>query len=294
LLAEHTSPSSIPEHVTEDLACSLIRKHFADIPDPLPRWADVKALLDARRKGCEVSYVTFEEKLAFDPTALAKHVVEGNLGPRDEGDFLAGVWASHPACPVVYRNDEAAFREEVGRERTKLLNASIERPRTAPEVTNIVPKGPPRAFEPGRGRDLQELLAAVLEQKRHFPSGAPMLGTLRWMERANQRLWGFFRYEDKCLALNPILDSPDVPRFVVELVMFHELLHADMPSAGHNASFRARERGFVPSATAIEEARALGLVPSSASAVDFWRVRAEMFLDTFERYFEWKRPSPTY
>lgn len=294
LLAEHASPSSIPEHVTEDLACSLIRRHFSDIPDPLPRWADVKALLDARRKGCDVSYVTFEEKLAFDPTALAQQLLERNLNPRDEADFLAEVWATQPACPVVYRHDEAAFREEVGRERTKLLNASIERPPTAPEVTSIVPSGPPRAYEPGHGRDLGELLAAVLEQKRHFPGGAPMLGSLRWMKRANQRLWGFFRYEDKCLALNPILNSPDVPRFVVELVMFHELLHADMPSAGHNAAFRARERGFVPSATAIDEARPLGLVPTSASAVDYWRVRAEMFLDTFERYFEWKRPTPTY
>lgn len=294
LLAEHAEPSSIPEHVTEDLACALIRRHFADIPDPLPRWADVKALLDARRKGCDISYVTFEEKLAFDPTTLAKQIVEKDLGPRDEATFLAEVWATHPACPVVYRHDETAFREEVGRERTKLLSASIERPATAPEIANLVPKGPPRAFEPGRGRDLKELLGAVLDQKRHFPGGAPMLGSLRWMEKASQRLWGFFRYEDKCLSLNPILDSPDVPRFVAELVLFHELLHADMPSAGHNATFRARERGFVPSPQAAEEAKALGLVPIGSSAIDFWRVRAEMFLDTFERYFQWKHPGSRY
>jgi len=294
LLDEHADPTSIPGHVSEDFACALIRRHFADIPDPLPRWADVKALLDARRKGCDVSYVTFEEKLAFDPTALARQIVEKNLGPRDEAAFLAQVWAEHPACPVVYRHDEAAFREEVGRERTKVLSASIERPPTAPEVTNIVPKGPARPYGAGEGRDLKELLGAVLEQKRHFPGGAPMLGSLRWMEKASQRLWGFFRYEDKCLSMNPILDSPDVPRFVVELVLFHELLHADMPSAGHNAAFRARERGFVPSARAIEEAKALGLTPVGSSAVDYWRVRAEMFLDTFERYFQWKQPGARY
>ena len=110
------------------------------------------------------------------------------------------------------------------------------------------------------------------------------------MERASKRLWGFFRYQDKCVCLNPLLDSPDVPRFVVEFVLYHELLHADMPSAGHSADFRARERNFSASPVAVAEAKTLGLVPGPGSAVDYWRVRAEMFLDTFERYFQWKKP----
>ena len=110
------------------------------------------------------------------------------------------------------------------------------------------------------------------------------------MSRASKRQWGFFRFQDKCIALNPLLDSPDVPRFVVEFVRYHELLHGDMPSAGHNPDFRARERNFVASPTAVEEARALGVAPGGSSAVDYWRVPAEMFLDTFERYFQWKRP----
>ena len=89
---------------------------------------------------------------------------------------------------------------------------------------------------------------------------------------------------------DPLLSSPDVPRFVVEFVLFHELLHGDMPSAGHNADFRARERQFLASPPAIEEAKALGITPGAGSPPDFWRVRAEMFLDTFERYFQWKQP----
>lgn len=202
------------------------------------------------------------------------------------------MWASNPACRVVYRQDEAAFREEVGRERTKLLNASIQRPKTDPIVSEIVPQRPPRSWAEGQpGRQLPDLLAAVTSVKRHFPAGAPMLGELRWMVRASKRLWGCFRHQDKCIALNPLLDSPDVPRFVVEFVLYHELLHGDMPSAGHDADFRARERNFVPSPKALEEANALGLVPGAGSAVDYWRVRAEMFLDTFERYFQWKRPN---
>lgn len=64
-------------------------------------------------------------------------------------------------------------------------------------------------------------------------------------------------------------------------------------TAGHNADFRARERNFVASPAAVEEARALGTEPGAGSAPDFWRVRSEMFLDTFERYFQWKRPGST-
>lgn len=45
-----------------------------------------------------------------------------------------------------------------------------------------------------------------------------------------------------------------------------------------------------PLQAAVEEARALGIEPGTGSSPDFWRVRSEMFLDTFERYFEWKRP----
>ena len=66
-----------------------------------------------------------------------------------------------------------------------------------------------------------------------------------------------------------------------------------MPSAGHNADFRARERNFVASPAAVDEARALGIEPAAGSAPDFWRVRAERFLDTSERSFEWKRPGST-
>lgn len=284
------TPSTVPASLSEEITSGLIRRFFADIPDPLPRWADVKALLDAKRKGCEVTYVTFDQKRAFDPIDLAQRIVDEKLGWEAELDLLSTVWNDNPACGVVYRQDETAFREEVGRERTKLLNTLVSKPKTDPTVSAVVPAGPPRKWEEQESRrSLPELMSAVAAVKRHFPSGAPMVGELRWMDHAT-RLWGFFRYDDKCVSLNPLLDSPDVPRFVVEFVLFHELLHGDMPSAGHNADFRARERQFLASPRAIEEARALGIAPTAGSTVDYWRVRAEIFLDTFERRFEWRKP----
>ncbi|RYG18667.1 hypothetical protein EON82_22345, partial [bacterium] len=280
LLAAYSDPAKIPTVVTEAVASSLVREFFADVPDPLPRWADVKALLDAKRKECEIAYVSFDEKRSFDPSELAQKILDERMDPVAEAEFLQGVWDAVPACGIVYRQDQTSFREEVGRERTKLLNAKIAKPKAEAVVSAIVPSGPPRAWPAGSSRPLGELLEGVLSVKRHFPSGMPTIGEMRWMTGAHRSMWGFFRHGDKRLALNPLLDSPDVPRFVAEFVLYHELLHAEMPSAGHNADFRARERAFTASARAIEEAREFKIAPAAGSTIDFWRVRADMFLDT--------------
>ena len=44
------------------------------------------------------------------------------------------------------------------------------------------------------------------------------------------------RYSDKSITINCVLDSPDIPYFVLEYLMFHEMLHAVMPGAGASSS----------------------------------------------------------
>jgi predicted metal-dependent hydrolase len=62
---------------------------------------------------------------------------------------------------------------------------------------------------------------------------------------------GSYSYEDNLIRLHRVLDDPGVPRHVVEAVVHHELLHADMPPEIHNGrryfhtpEFRRRERLF--------------------------------------------------
>lgn len=289
LLETYADASSIPADITEDLARDLARKYFGELPDPLPRWADLKALLDAKRKECELHNYTFEDKDQFDPTTIAKAIVEKNMPPSDEQAYLSNVWSEKPACRSVYQEDFQAFFEDVSRE--KILLLSPPKPQIAPEVENIVPTHPPRAWPDGEaGYSLVAVRDAVLAVPKHFPAGPPLLGDLRWSKRANPTLWGFFRGSDKTISINCALNSPDVPRFVVEFLMFHEMLHADMPSAGHNRDYRARERSFTPSPEAIEEAALRGIKPTTKSPPDFWRVRADMYLDTFNRYYVHKKP----
>ncbi len=60
---------------------------------------------------------------------------------------------------------------------------------------------------------------------------------------------GSYSYEDKLIRIHRVLDDPGVPRYVVEAVVHHELLHADMPPEVrrgkrqfHTPEFRRRER----------------------------------------------------
>jgi hypothetical protein len=53
------------------------------------------------------------------------------------------------------------------------------------------------------------------------------------------------------IRVHPALDRPDVPRFFVEYIVFHEMLHQLFPSDRHTGrhvhhprAFRDRERAF--------------------------------------------------
>jgi hypothetical protein len=69
--------------------------------------------------------------------------------------------------------------------------------------------------------------------------------------RSSSLQLGSYSYEDRLIRIHRVLDRPGIPRYVVESVVFHELLHADLPpiTAGgrrrfHTPEFRRRERQF--------------------------------------------------
>jgi predicted metal-dependent hydrolase len=78
----------------------------------------------------------------------------------------------------------------------------------------------------------------------------PASGTHRCRGRKTSSLQlGSYSYEDRLIRIHRVLDDPGVPRFVVEAVVYHELLHADMPPEVrggkryfHTPEFRRRER----------------------------------------------------
>jgi hypothetical protein len=62
---------------------------------------------------------------------------------------------------------------------------------------------------------------------------------------------GSYSYEDRLIRIHRVLNRDDVPRFVIESVVYHELLHADLPPVTrngrryfHTPEFRRREAQF--------------------------------------------------
>ncbi len=77
----------------------------------------------------------------------------------------------------------------------------------------------------------------------------------RWRKPTRRRTstiqLGSYNFEDHVIRIHPLLDDAEVPRYVVESVIYHELLHAAMPPVAsgnrrcvHSPEFRRREQQF--------------------------------------------------
>ena len=74
---------------------------------------------------------------------------------------------------------------------------------------------------------------------------------LTWSSRDTYRILGHHDSTHDTIVVSRSLDSPDVPRFVVEYIVFHEMLHIHHPTVHHNgrrynhtAAFRRDEEKF--------------------------------------------------
>jgi hypothetical protein len=118
----------------------------------------------------------------------------------------------------------------------------------------------PRRAPPMRARgsvyDLAEVQRSV--SFRYFggeielPIGWGRAGTARGRRGRRTIRMGVYLLESRSIRIHPALDQAWVPRFFVEWVVFHEMLHHVIPAPErdgrrdfHSASFRQREREFV-------------------------------------------------
>lgn len=266
---------------------ALVAEYFGDTPDPRPAWTDVADLVASWNADLEVGSFTFKEKAAFDPADLARRIREEDLGERAREEMLSRIFETNPACRLVYRGRMRDFQEDVSR---ALLDASPVRTEALPAVLAVVPDRELQGFPDGEaGHSLVEILEVVAQRKLHFPQGAPRIRDISWSRKLLTREWGFCRNEIAEIVINRWLNSPDIPRFVLEALIYHELLHADMPYANHNRDFRERESRFRPSDEAVADAKARGIEPGRAA--DTWRVLSDQFLDTLEARFQLRADS---
>jgi len=69
--------------------------------------------------------------------------------------------------------------------------------------------------------------------------------------RARKRTLGSYNAQNNMIRINPLLDNNKVPKYFLEFVVYHEMLHADIGVAGtgarrsvHSREFKKRETHF--------------------------------------------------
>jgi superfamily II DNA or RNA helicase len=275
-----TGNHRLPEEVLAqyDYLKNLYSQVFADCPDPRPRLSDVRNLLEARHKELQIHYYTFEQKEEFSSVRVARQIYEEDVVPRKQRERIQQVFDSSAVCQAVYRGDFNRFHEDVKRELQEIDH--VRSHGVLPEEVEYVPERPAESWPQGHsGYDLYQIMR---RQMTAFPQGLD-IQDIRYSQRPISGYWGQYRQNDRVIIVNPLLNSPDIPIFVVEFLVYHELLHADMPDQGHSQEFRERERNFRPSSLAIEDAAQRGF--HEGKIVDHWRIMSDQFLDTYHKRY---------
>ena len=141
-----------------------------------------------------------------------------------------------------------------GRNRRTHGRAIDEYIRENRDLIRAVPEKPlQKLTERGRVHDLGEIFAQLNAQ--HFDRRLDArIGWGRRSPEGRRRSikMGVYLHDQKLIRIHPALDFERVPRFFVELVVFHEMLHQVHPPAlddagrrvVHGPQFRAAERRF--------------------------------------------------
>lgn len=121
----------------------------------------------------------------------------------------------------------------------------LEAHETARRVRGSKRTDPPQ----GATHDLVGLFEGLNE--RYF-NGLLAPIRLGWSRSRSRSLWGHHDDAHKTIVLNRMLDSPRVPAYVVESILYHEMLHDVIPARYgrgrrrilHSRQFREAERLF--------------------------------------------------
>lgn len=103
---------------------------------------------------------------------------------------------------------------------------------------------PPR----GKRFDLEKIFTDL---NRRLFEGRLFRLKLGWTPRRSRTVLGHYDSAHRTISVSRWLDSPGLPKYLVEYVVFHEMLHARFPVSRkghrrvvHSAQFRAAEKKF--------------------------------------------------
>ena len=104
------------------------------------------------------------------------------------------------------------------------------------------------APETGHHYDLNEVFESLNARFFHGLLGRP---TLTWSAHFAKRMLGHFDAAHNTIVVSRVFDRPNTPRYAIEYLLYHEMLHLKHPvrvRAGrrcvHSREFQAEERLF--------------------------------------------------
>jgi hypothetical protein len=142
------------------------------------------------------------------------------------------------------------FRRRPSREARECYLAYVFRPSTRRRIEDSRRRrGSKRLLPPqGRWHDLSEIFRRL---NRKFFRGELPQPRLGWSPKRSRTVLGHYDSAHDVIIINLVLDSPSVPRYLVEYLVFHEMLHMRYPVERrghrrvlHSREFRQAERKF--------------------------------------------------
>jgi hypothetical protein len=176
------------------------------------------------RRRQEVFFVRFSDLLSRAP----QNVLEGAAAL-----LLAKVYRRRTPRALV-----KPYLEYARSERTRARISSMRRSRV--RLKHTAPQG--QHYD----------LAALFDQLNgKYFEGLLQRPNIGWSTRGWRRQFGCFDPGPNQILLNRRMDRPEVPQFVVEYVLYHEMLHVKHPTRrsgcsliSHSPQFRAEEKLF--------------------------------------------------
>ena len=99
--------------------------------------------------------------------------------------------------------------------------------------------------------EVYDLSAIFDELNRVYFRGSLSKPVLTWSARKTYRILGHHDATHDTIVISKSLDSRDAPRYVIEYIVFHEMLHIHHPTVHHNGrrynhtpAFRRDEENF--------------------------------------------------
>ncbi|MCZ2391195.1 MAG: M48 family peptidase [Acidobacteria bacterium] len=143
------------------------------------------------------------------------------------------------------------YRRKAPAEKRQLYSAYIDRPEIRDRASDMKRERGRKVVTSSEGTvyDLDSIFAAL--NARYFKRRVKK-PVLTWSARKTYRILGHHDATHGVISISRSLDSKSVPRFVVEYVMFHEMLHIVHPTKtdengrrlNHTPAFRRDERKY--------------------------------------------------